>query len=179
MQNKYIVSISVVGAIAVLLGVVLLNPRKGNVVSTNSGVIVDTNGSTSVNKNMIVKVFFGNTKNNSEMMDCSLVYPTDRVVSSTTAVGTAAIHQLLAGTTSQEEAVGYFTSINKGVKLNSLQIKDSVAYADFDENLEWGVGGSCRISTIISQIRATLKQFPTVNDVVISIDGKTEPILQP
>jgi len=32
---------------------------------------------------------------------------------------------------------------------------------------------------IISQIKQTLKQFPTIKDVVISINGQTEVILQP
>jgi len=54
-----------------------------------------------------------------------------------------------------------------------------VAKADFDEQLEFQVGGSCRVSAIRAEITQTLKQFSTVKEVVISIDGRTEDILQP
>ncbi|PIP22172.1 MAG: hypothetical protein COX38_02115, partial [Candidatus Nealsonbacteria bacterium CG23_combo_of_CG06-09_8_20_14_all_39_25] len=48
-----------------------------------------------------------------------------------------------------------------------------------DEQLEFQVGGSCKVSAIRAQITQTLKQFPTVDEVVISINGRTEDILQP
>jgi len=35
------------------------------------------------------------------------------------------------------------------------------------------------VAAIRAQIRETLKQFPTVDEVIISIDGRTEDILQP
>ena len=54
-----------------------------------------------------------------------------------------------------------------------------MAYVDFDEQLEFQVGGSCRVSAIRAQIIQTIKQFSTVKDVIISINGRTEDILQP
>ena len=42
-----------------------------------------------------------------------------------------------------------------------------------------GVGGTCLVERIRSQIRNTLQQFPTVKSVVISVDGKTEGVLEP
>jgi len=45
--------------------------------------------------------------------------------------------------------------------------------------LQYQVGGSCRVSAIRAQIIETLKQFSTVKNVVISINGRTEDILQP
>jgi len=45
--------------------------------------------------------------------------------------------------------------------------------------LEEAVGGSCRVTAIRSQIEQTLKQFSTVQSVIISIDNRTEDILQP
>jgi len=45
--------------------------------------------------------------------------------------------------------------------------------------LEFQVGGSCRVAAISAQIMETLKQFPTVKDVIISINSRTEDILQP
>ncbi len=65
------------------------------------------------------------------------------------------------------------------VRLRSLAIKDGVAYADFSRELETCPCGSLRGSLIIRQIKMTLLQFSTVKDVVISIEGRTEDILQP
>jgi spore germination protein GerM len=45
--------------------------------------------------------------------------------------------------------------------------------------LEFQVGGSCRVAAIRAQITDTLKQFPPVDEVIISIDDRTEDILQP
>jgi spore germination protein GerM len=51
--------------------------------------------------------------------------------------------------------------------------------ADFNERLEYQVGGSCRVSAIRAQISETLKQFPTIKDVIILINGRKEDVLQP
>ncbi|RJQ34158.1 hypothetical protein C4566_02420 [Candidatus Parcubacteria bacterium] len=130
-------------------------------------------------ENFTVKVFFGNDEFNPNAMDCSLVYPLEREIPQTQAIARAAVEKLLEGPTEDEKADGYYTSINSGVKINSISIEDKTAYIDFDSQLEQGVGGSCRVLAIASQIKVTLDQFDTVDDVVISIDGRTEDILQP
>lgn len=128
---------------------------------------------------MTLKAFFGNELKNPGAMDCSLVYPVDRVIAKTVTTAKASLEELLKGPTETELAQKYFTSINSGVRLNKVTIKDGIAYADFNQTLEFQVGGSCRVAAIASQIRTTLKQFSSVKDVVISIDGRTEDILQP
>ncbi len=126
----------------------------------------------------VVKVFFGN-KNLDPGVSCREVFPVLRTIPKTAAVGRAAIDALLLGPTDEERAAGYFTSVNAGVTLRDLRIASGTASADFDEALEAGVGGSCRVAAIRSQIAQTLKQFPTVQTVVLSIDGRSEDILQP
>ncbi|MCX6760220.1 MAG: GerMN domain-containing protein, partial [Candidatus Nealsonbacteria bacterium] len=69
--------------------------------------------------------------------------------------------------------------INTGVKIQKLTIENGIAKVDFDEQLENGVGGSCKVSAIRAQITQTLKQLSTVMSVIISINGRTEDILQP
>ncbi len=71
------------------------------------------------------------------------------------------------------------TTINDGAEIQKLTIENGTASVDFDEQLAYRVGGSCRVAAIRSQITETLKQFPGVKEVVISINGKTEDILQP
>ena len=134
---------------------------------------------TNAEEMMTVKVFFGNSKLDPEILDCKKNFSVERTIQKTEAVGRAALEELLAGPTDAEKSEGYFTSINPGVVIQSLTIENGVARVDFNEQLEYQVGGSCRVAAIVSQIRETLKQFPTVKNVVISINGRTEDILQP
>lgn len=126
-----------------------------------------------------VKVYFQKIPKGDPFLDCSVVSEVTRYVPKTQGVGRAAIEALLGGPTTSEDAVGYTTTIPQHVELENLTISNGVATAEFSGRLEEGVGGSCRVTAIRSQIERTLKQFSTVQTVVISIDGRTEDILQP
>jgi len=126
-----------------------------------------------------VKVYFNNSKMDPEF-SCNKVFAVEREIVKIEAIGSATINELLKGLTESEKAEGFFTNINSGVRLLSLSIDENgTAFAEFDEQLQAGVGGSCKVSAIRAQITETLKQFPTVKSVVISINGRTEDILQP
>jgi spore germination protein GerM len=127
---------------------------------------------------MTVKAFFNNDKMDPEF-SCNKVFPVEREILKTEAVARAALTELLKGPTDTEKAQGFFTSINPGVKIQELTIENGVAIVDFDSQLEFQVGGSCRVSAIRAEITKTLEQFPTVTSVMISINGRTEDILQP
>ncbi len=128
----------------------------------------------------IIKIiaYFNNDKMDPEF-SCNKVFPVEREIAKTEGVARVAIEELLKGPTDKEKAEGFFTNINSGVKIQRLVIENGVAKIDFDEQLEFQMGGSCRVSAIRSQIVQTLKQFPSVKDVIISISGRTEDILQP
>ena len=125
-----------------------------------------------------VKVFFNNSQLDPQI-SCNKVFPVEREIVKTSAVARAALEELLKGATDKEKSDGFFTSINAGVKIQKLTIENGIAKVDFDEQLEFQVGGSCRVSAIRAEITQTLKQFPTVKNVIISINGRTEDILQP
>lgn len=125
-----------------------------------------------------IEAYFNNNKLDPEV-SCNRVFPVEREIVKTSAVARAALEELFKGPSDLEKESGFFTSINPGVKIQKLVVKDGVAKVDFDEQLEFQVGGSCRVSAIRAQITETLKQFPTVDSVVISINGRTEDILQP
>lgn len=125
-----------------------------------------------------IKIYFNNSKLDPEA-SCNKAFAAERDIPKTSAVGRAALEELLKGPTATEKDNGFFTSINSGVKIQSLSIENGVAKVDFDEQLEAAVGGSCRVAAIRAQITQTLKQFPTVKEVIISINGRTEDILQP
>lgn len=125
-----------------------------------------------------VKVYFNNNRLDPEIT-CVKVFPVEREIPKTEAIGRAALEELLKGPTEQEKSEGFLTNINPNVKIQKLAIENGLAKVDFDEQLEFQVGGSCRVAAISAQITQTLKQFPTVKDVIISINGRTEDILQP
>lgn len=125
-----------------------------------------------------VDVYFSNNELNPEII-CDLVFPVQRTITKTQAIGRATIEELLAGPIVSEIEQGYFTNINLGVVIQDLRIDQGIAYIDFNQQIESQVGGSCLVSAIRAQIEETLKQFPTIDEVVISIDGRVEDILQP
>ncbi len=132
----------------------------------------------STQETITVKAFFNNSDLDPEY-SCDKVFPVERQIPKTQAVGQAALKELLRGPTEEEKEEGYSTSINSDVQIQSLTIENGEARVDFNERLEFQVGGSCRVTAIRTQIEETLKQFPSVDTVVISIDGRTEDILQP
>jgi len=127
---------------------------------------------------MKVKAYFGNSILD-PAITCVKVFPVEREIPKTEAVARAATEELLKGPTAPEQEQEYGTSINPGVKIQSLAIANGTAMIDFDKKLGEAVGGSCRVAAIRAQITETLKQFSSVKTVVISIDGRTEDILQP
>jgi hypothetical protein len=115
-----------------------------------------------------------------------------QVIPRTEGVGRAAIEELLWGPGPRVSAFPNFGTAlplpeevsswpgrqphwGPRVTLRGLSIKDGVATVDFSgEMLTFG-GGSMRTGLMNSQITQTLKQFPTVKQVQIAIEGKLLP----
>jgi len=136
---------------------------------------LEKNSTTSLLEIYLINNKLSQTKNN----DCSEVFSVKREVPKTEGVARAALTELLKGPTSEEEQAGFITSINKGVKIQKIVIKEGVAEVDFSKELNESVAGSCLVTAIRSQIEKTLLQFPTVQTVIISVNGNKETILQP
>ncbi|MBI4457453.1 GerMN domain-containing protein [Candidatus Uhrbacteria bacterium] len=127
---------------------------------------------------MPIKVFFGSSALDPDAF-CDRTFPVIRFAAGGGSIYRSALEALLAGPTAAEKAQGYFSSLPPGVKLKSV-VNDAsgTVTADFNTELK-RVAGSCRVSAIAAQIKETLKQFPETRDVVISVEGKTEDVLQP
>jgi hypothetical protein len=124
-----------------------------------------------------INVYFANEKIK-PTTDCKEVLAVKREILKTPKIAQATMETLLEGPSDQEKTEGYTSSIPTGASLNSISITDGVAYVDFNKTTESG-GGSCSMAMRVSQIRQTLLQFPTIKNVILSIDGQTEPIFQP
>ena len=129
---------------------------------------------------MTVKVYFINQNEDPQRLDCSRVDAVSRTVPKSVAAARAALEMLLAGPTESEKQAGFITVINAGVTVASLSIQDGVARVTFSRELQEGVGGSCRVTTIRSQVEQTLMQFPSVTSVRLSVEGYADDeVLQP
>lgn len=128
---------------------------------------------------MDVQVFFTNSTIDSEDEPCGKTYPLTRTIKNTPTPVRSALELLLLGPTDEEERGASYTAINEGVVIKGINIEGGVATVDFSKRLMEEVGDSCQVSAIRSQIENTLKQFPSIKEVIISVDGKTEGVLEP
>jgi hypothetical protein len=126
-----------------------------------------------------LQAFFGNSDLNHGSQDCTAVFPVARLADKTKSTAASALRELLAGPTEAEKIQGYVTSINPDVKVNFLTIANGTAQVDFDQQMDYQMGGSCRVSAIRAQIEQTLKQFSSVKNVIISVNGNVDEALQP
>lgn len=129
---------------------------------------------------MAVKIFLSDSSFAGEPnFDCGRTVAVDRLVPKALGVARGSLEALIQGATQGEIDAGLVSNINSGAQIQRLTIEDGVVMVDFNEQLGFQVGGSCMVTAIRAQITDTLKQFPTVDRVVISINGRTEDILQP
>lgn len=156
--------------------------------SRNSEVADDIDASS-----LAVKIFFSSTNEDSQTLDCGHTYAVSREVSRLTAgrdsrlgeVTYLALKELLKGPTDAEKGDGFFTSINPETKIRKILIENNVATVDFSalggsaSGGDESIAGSCKVLAIRSQITETLRQFQEIKEVVISVNGETEGILQP
>jgi len=126
---------------------------------------------------MTVKVFFGNSVKETE--GCSEVFPVSREIPVTDAPARAAVEALLPGPTESESRAGYYTSLNSGVRCLDLSIRDGIAHVDLDRTVEADLAGSCQVEAVRAQVERTLRQFSTVRQVRITVEGREWTALQP
>lgn len=117
-----------------------------------------------------------------------------RTVPRTVRVGTAALEELLWGPPPPNMA-GFTTALplpaevlaypgqgpdwGPRVRLLELTIENGTATANFSREFRAYGGGSLRVTMIREQIARTLLEFPTVQEVVIAVEGETEGVLEP
>jgi germination protein M len=98
--------------------------------------------------------------------------PVLREVPKTQAVGTAAMHALLAGPNESELGArpAMYSVVPAGTRLLGLRIDDGIATVNLSREFESG-GGSQSVLGRLAQVVYTLTQFPTVSGVRFELDG--------
>jgi hypothetical protein len=128
-----------------------------------------------------IKIYFNNNKLDPEI-SCNKVFPVERkliINDDFDRTVRLVLEQLLFGPNQTEIADSYSTSLPVNVKINKTNLVEGELTVDFDNQLQAGIGGSCRVSAIRTQITKTLMDLPGVDSVLISIDGNINDILQP
>jgi spore germination protein GerM len=85
----------------------------------------------------------------------------------------------LGGVTEKEKNDGYLTSLNDEILIQKFEIKDQVAYVDFNSRFNEKVAGACYVQSIKSQIETTLNSLADIDAVVMSVNGQTQGVLEP
>jgi len=86
-------------------------------------------------------------------------------------VATQAIEGLLAGPTDDEAGIGMSSEVPEGTELLGVDVADGTATIDLSSDFASG-GGSQSMQARVAQVVFTLTQFPTVDDVTITLDGE-------
>ena len=94
-----------------------------------------------------------------------------REVTQTSAVGAAALRELLAGPSAEDRAAGLVSSVPSGTRSNAFTVDDGIATVDLSRAFESG-GGSASMRLRVAQVVYTLTQFPAVKRVRFRIDGR-------
>jgi hypothetical protein len=120
-------------------------------------------------------VYFGNSKFNANIQDCSLVFPVEREIPKTLAVGQMSLEELFKGPTVEEQKDGYTSFFSDATKdiLKSIKIDNKIAYVDLKDirQLIPNASSSCGSAQFLSEMTNTLKQFSSIEKVVFAIEG--------
>lgn len=94
-----------------------------------------------------------------------------RTVPATPAIARAAMEELLAGPNATETGWGFGSEVPDGTRLLGLTIDGGTARVDLSGDFESG-GGMLSVTMRLAQVVYTLTQFPTVERVVLMMDGE-------
>lgn len=133
-------------------------------------------------KTITLNVYFDNSQFNPNAQDCQKVFPVKRELLKTLPTTTAALNQLFAGPTAEEKNQGYsswFSAVTKDI-LISINILDNTAYVNLKDlrQIIPNASSSCGSAELLAEIENTLKQFPAIKNVVLGIEGKSNPFYE-
>lgn len=125
------------------------------------------------------EVYFSNSKLDPEV-SCLKVFSVSRPIGNKELSLQKAIENLLQGPTEKDRENGYFTNIPENVRVNKIERIGISTRVDLSNDIEVGMGGSCRVAAVRAQIIKTVLAFDrSIRSVVISVEGEVESALQP
>ncbi|MCR4284348.1 MAG: GerMN domain-containing protein [Parcubacteria group bacterium] len=123
-------------------------------------------------KMMTLKIYFPNTTMTAGgTNNCQEVFPVNRSVVETIAPARASLEELFRGPTIEEKELGFSTVISSDIKIQKLTINEGIATIDVNTLTGEETGDKCKEASSLAEITETLKQFLTVDNVSISVNG--------
>lgn len=142
-----------------------------------------------------IKIYFGNKGLSQNPVDCAAVFPIERVVPNDLIIRRRAVEEFLKGPAPGEAAAGYFSSLptkeeiiafrdkvkaetgqapyeGEEIKIKSVKILAGTAYIVFSKEFKAYGGDLCRLDMIRAALRESLKQFPRIGGIMISLEGE-------
>lgn len=131
--------------------------------------------SSAPNKMMTLKIYFPNPDMASGADNCLEVFPVNRSVVETIAPARASLEELFRGPTTEEKRLGFSTVLSSDIKIQKLTINEGVATIDVNTLIGTGeeAENKCKEDSSLAEITETLKQFLTVDEVSISVNGES------
>jgi germination protein M len=122
---------------------------------------------------MGVKVYFMLDDGGTEYRPGPFLVPVYREIPYTQQVATAAVRQLIAGPTADEQASvpGLSSAVPADTILLGITIEDGLARVNLSAEFEGG-GGTLSMAARLAQVVFTVSQFPTVREVEFLLDGR-------
>jgi spore germination protein GerM len=141
----------------------------------NPSVVEPSGASAEPSGTITLTLYFGSTEMNPGLLDCSKVYPVERVIPAVSDTTEAALLQLFAGPTEKERTEGYVSTFSTATRsiLKSVQIEEDTAYVNLVDirPILSSVNSSCGSSAFFAEVENTLREVAPVTRVIYAIDG--------
>ncbi len=82
-----------------------------------------------------------------------------------------AVRALAKGPSAYEEKRGYLSAVPKDLQIRNIRVRNRTAYVDFNSAIERDAAGNILINRL-DQIVYTATQFPGIDNIVVTIDGR-------
>ena len=99
------------------------------------------------------------------------LFVTERTEPTTPRIATAAVNALLSGPTAEEQAAGSARRSPRGPSCSTYRSTAGIATVNLSRAFASG-GGSLSMFGRLAQLTYTLTQFPTVQGVILELDGE-------
>ncbi len=124
---------------------------------------------------MPVTLFFGNTEFNPDMIDCSLVYPVERLALIGDNPAADVLNLLFAGPTAAEQTDGYVSHFSEETAdiLRSVHIATDTAYVDLADirSLLPAVSSACGSAAFMAEVETSLRANVPVQRILFALEG--------
>lgn len=183
-MNKQAILIGIGAGILIVAGIFVYSIRKTAGETRQPSPTTQTPGTSTTNipspaeKEWVVNVYYANTKQDPEMLDCGKVYPVARTVANDNDTLYNTLRALFAGPTEAEQAQGFssmFSDKTKDILMNA-RIDGTIAYVDLIDirSIIPNASASCGSQAFFASVKETLHDLAGVTEVRYAIAGDPE-----